>query len=132
MYTLHPYNYNPEKRVRKETLRWITSILKTIPRSEITQKRIKGFVQMIVRDLWDSVWMDASKQLPPNNGEYLVLTENGGWYELAHYNGTYKNFTLSNSYTGKLLEVKFWSYLPEPPRHVPEKDEFEEIKTDEQ
>lgn len=82
---------------------------------------------MIVRDLWDSVWMDVSKQLPPNNGEYLVLAENDGWYELAHYNGTDKKFTLSNLYPGKPLEVKFWSYLPEPPRHVPKKDDLEEL-----
>lgn len=128
----HLYNYNPEARVRKDTLRYIVQACKMLPRNEFTQKRIKVFVQMIVRDLWDSTWTDVSEALPTKNGEYLVLTSGGGWYELAHYNGTYKQFALSNSNHDEPLEVKFWSCLPEPPRHISEKDDLEEIKTNEQ
>lgn len=126
----HPYNYNPETRVRKSTLRCIARECRSLPRNELTQKRVKGFAQMIVRDLWDSAWTDVSKALPCQNGEYLVASA-GGWYELAHYNGTYKQFTRSNTYPGEVLEVKYWSCLPEIPRQIPEESEVEIFSNEE-
>lgn len=65
-------------------------------------------------------WISTAERLPERNGEYLtVVVDEGGYsrYDLCHWNGYYKTFTLSGS-TGDeyIRHPTHWIDLPEPPK----------------
>lgn len=64
-------------------------------------------------------WIDCNKFIPDRNGEYLTvrIDESGHpYYDLCHWNGYYKTFTLSGTTgTEQLRHPTHWAKLPPPP-----------------
>lgn len=65
-------------------------------------------------------WISVKDRLPKKNGEYLTVKLEKGfreYYDLCHWNGYFKTFTLSGTAGDACLRhPTHWMPLPEPPK----------------
>ena len=56
-------------------------------------------------------WKKTEAEKPLRNGEYLVALKISSrfWYEIAHYNCYYKEFSKSNTDPTQILTPEYWS-----------------------
>lgn len=85
---------------------------------ELTNYFTKEIADKLIKDGWRKVkWISVKKRLPDRNGEYLTINRKSSvGYDLCHWNGYFKTFTLSGTTGDKhLRHPTHWMPLPEPP-----------------